>query len=873
MFGVQSNPFREETEMKNKKYLQTKEGSIEAAVVQSVTTESPINPNDAKPTLTLPKKYLSSREGSLESAVQNVMVDESISGNMARDLRALDGHQFQAKYRMTKAHAQRAGSGIQQYGRKGKNPAADMDEQHPGQKKGSAKLKKGWKMTASGEPIRVQSNPSMVSRKRARDIESGKVNPDKMDYNKKEEVEIDESWKKVKPTDKVQRLHQLSISGWLAKQMGVKGDPHRFNHRVPSIYFDDVDLVVDDKTVVRGALSGNATMADLLKKVQAHTKKNRLRWESVEMDEQQPIVRRGVSTNAAGQKIPWKHTHDAKSGRSSVTDRHGTRDVTVKRMENPKQALRKRPPMEDVEIDEKQTPGKGYKLPRQLKDKNKEKMVGVKDPRTGKVHTKVVDKDDPRYTHAPLHASVDDDRGVGSQAYTDYIRNLTPGEPGVKDKDSKESSSASKQASMEKKRQVTRIDDAVDPEIANIKKTASKGIKDMKIDTILKVAQKKADNIAQQNNSLDIGKILASQVNEEIIVGLLDMGIIQVNENTETGFEVINDPVANRENLLRMAYNTGAEILDEYTVAPKPTETSGTVSGMRKAGYKLKKTSKERRSRGGHYDKPDTATYSKTRGPGASFKLRGASKRKRASASDEKAAAKKADVTKRGLAYAASEYVPQGTAIDEVSSTKSPEKKWGREASRSIDPETGYPGRIHGGVAGAKTAGPKSMAVARDRTPHDAARGKKKVRGAKEEVEIDEKDSRRTVDAIRAYDRSKDASRDADWDTLHGKAKRGDIEKKYAKKERGEIDKDDPRWKHRDYHTGMHGEEVSYHDQLMDEADKWIQKAIKKPGALRKQLGVPEGEKIPKSKLDAAAKEGGKLGQRARLAKTLSKMN
>ena len=32
MFGVQSNPFKEETEMKNKKYLTTKEGSIEAAV-------------------------------------------------------------------------------------------------------------------------------------------------------------------------------------------------------------------------------------------------------------------------------------------------------------------------------------------------------------------------------------------------------------------------------------------------------------------------------------------------------------------------------------------------------------------------------------------------------------------------------------------------------------------------------------------------------------------------------------------------------------------------------------------------------------------------------------------------------------------------
>ena len=53
---------------------------------------------------------------------------------------------------------------------------------------------------------------------------------------------------------------------------------------------------------------------------------------------------------------------------------------------------------------------------------------------------------------------------------------------------------------------------------------------------------------------------------------------------------------------------------------------------------------------------------------------------------------------------------------------------------------------------------------------------------------------------------------------------------------------------------------------------KWIQKAIKKPGALRKALGIKKGKKIPASKLNAAAKKGGKLGQRARLAKTLKKM-
>jgi len=52
----------------------------------------------------------------------------------------------------------------------------------------------------------------------------------------------------------------------------------------------------------------------------------------------------------------------------------------------------------------------------------------------------------------------------------------------------------------------------------------------------------------------------------------------------------------------------------------------------------------------------------------------------------------------------------------------------------------------------------------------------------------------------------------------------------------------------------------------------WIQKAIKKPGALHKQLGIKEGKKIPSKTLAKAAKKGGKLGQRARLAQTLKKL-
>lgn len=56
-------------------------------------------------------------------------------------------------------------------------------------------------------------------------------------------------------------------------------------------------------------------------------------------------------------------------------------------------------------------------------------------------------------------------------------------------------------------------------------------------------------------------------------------------------------------------------------------------------------------------------------------------------------------------------------------------------------------------------------------------------------------------------------------------------------------------------------------------ADKWIQKAIKKPGALRAQLGAKEGQPIPAKKLAVASKKPGKLGQRARLAQTLKKLH
>lgn len=61
---------------------------------------------------------------------------------------------------------------------------------------------------------------------------------------------------------------------------------------------------------------------------------------------------------------------------------------------------------------------------------------------------------------------------------------------------------------------------------------------------------------------------------------------------------------------------------------------------------------------------------------------------------------------------------------------------------------------------------------------------------------------------------------------------------------------------------------------MADKKDgKWIQKAIKNPGALRKTLKVKKGHDIPEKKLESAAKKPGVTGKRARLAMTLKSLS
>lgn len=66
------------------------------------------------------------------------------------------------------------------------------------------------------------------------------------------------------------------------------------------------------------------------------------------------------------------------------------------------------------------------------------------------------------------------------------------------------------------------------------------------------------------------------------------------------------------------------------------------------------------------------------------------------------------------------------------------------------------------------------------------------------------------------------------------------------------------------------GELFNAHQEKMKKRNKnWIQGAIKHPGALHAELGIKQGHKIPAKTLAKAAKKGGKIGRRARLAETL----
>jgi hypothetical protein len=75
-----------------------------------------------------------------------------------------------------------------------------------------------------------------------------------------------------------------------------------------------------------------------------------------------------------------------------------------------------------------------------------------------------------------------------------------------------------------------------------------------------------------------------------------------------------------------------------------------------------------------------------------------------------------------------------------------------------------------------------------------------------EKKEVNVKDTYKTVAAIVDYDRAKKGSKDATYDSMKGDKEGAKKERDYAAWERSKMKKDDPNWKSKKYHTGMHGE-------------------------------------------------------------------
>jgi len=97
------------------------------------------------------------------------------------------------------------------------------------------------------------------------------------------------------------------------------------------------------------------------------------------------------------------------------------------------------------------------------------------------------------------------------------------------------------------------------------------------------------------------------------------------------------------------------------------------------------------------------------------------------------------------------------------------------------------------------------------------------MKNVEEQKEVNVKDTYKTVAAIVDYDRSKKGSKDATYDSMKGDKKAAKKERDYAAWERSKMKKDDPNWKHKKGHTGMHGEEKRWQD---DDGDgKWYEKS------------------------------------------------
>jgi hypothetical protein len=160
---------------------------------------------------------------------------------------------------------------------------------------------------------------------------------------------------------------------------------------------------------------------------------------------------------------------------------------------------------------------------------------------------------------------------------------------------------------------------------------------------------------------------------------------------------------------------------------------------------------------------------------------------------------------------------------------------------------------------------------------HKKQAHKESYSSVSEKKEVNVKDTYKTVAAIVDYDRAKKGSKDATYDSMKGDKEGAKKERDYAAWERSKMKKDDPNWKSKKYHTGMHGEGYQRDPEGQEKdrkrskqtdpskagftgigdsiEDIMKQNAAMKKAAAKKKTGVSEGYgKKKKKKHDCASK-------------------
>ncbi len=445
MFGVHANPFAEETE--SKKYLDTKEGSIEDAIIKALTNLD--NPNDERETLTLPKKDVEVEEGfgKLKDA----------SKNLAKMHKAMG-----IKKDKTTTKKTAKGGIVQTSTYKKANEEKKSGYLEPDMKKRQANNEKARKdMKKMGTPMKnphlEQTEIDELSNKTMSSY-AQKASASQSDAEKKQDYKTAD--KRISGKLRATRRQFSNDTNRILK--GLKKESKETENGERDAGSDKYTNYTKEMTPGQGITNPDAKKADVRKKKEQAAQQQQLNVDEdmKYLNTKEGSIEEAILKALMPERFQKKHekgeVHDEEPEKNSKKldkvdkdelkgkhkdrddkdlDNDGDSDESDRYLHKRRKAISKKMDKEDakeeVETEAFANPPSGMKFPtkgvknmggpkpRQLKDPKKEKMVGTK---TG---TKVVNRNDPKYKNAPEHESVQSPWISAAVAHLDKVAEKT----------------------------------------------------------------------------------------------------------------------------------------------------------------------------------------------------------------------------------------------------------------------------------------------------------------------------------------------------------------------------------------------------------------------------------------------------------------